>query len=226
MLVSPPGSRNRCCPILYTKPGDHPKLCTCPATEISAMTRFEITPFNPTGSDRLDVMKLIADSENFDGYRPLNNQSWLKLSHHTESGTRYSATGAAWGYLAKDTQNGQPCGYVHISTANQGSAIEIAMSPACRSDYFEIASTLARGLLCPYARAFAGHIWGILVAVYGDFSVSAVGFIYPFGPRAAFFGNAGWICEAMTRSTTYEQALSCTLEPSSYPLEVWLRNCS
>jgi hypothetical protein len=45
------------------------------------------------------------------------------------------------------------------------------------------------------------------------------GFIYPFGPRAAFFGNAGWICNATTGSTTYEQALSCVLEHSSYPLE-------
>ena len=45
------------------------------------------------------------------------------------------------------------------------------------------------------------------------------GFIYPFGPRAAFFGNAGWICNATTGSTTIEQGLSCILEYSSYPLE-------
>ncbi len=126
------------------------------------MTRFEITPFIPTGSDRRDVMQLIADSEDFDGYRPLNDQSWLELSHHTENGTRISSTGTAWGYLAKDAENGQLCGYVHISKTNHGSAIEIATSPACRSDYLEIASALARKAIAGLApAAYPVSLWAI-----------------------------------------------------------------
>lgn len=33
-----------------------------------------------------------------------------------------------------------------------------------------------RGIPCPYAGTFAGHIWGVLVAVYGEFSMSAVNY--------------------------------------------------
>ncbi|MCL4435013.1 MAG: mycothiol synthase [Actinobacteria bacterium] len=126
------------------------------------MTRFEITPFSPTGSNRRDVLQLIADSENFDGYRPLNDQSWLELSQHTGTGARHPAIGTAWGYLAKDAENGQLCGYVHISTTNQGTAIEIAVSPACRSDYLEIASALARKAIAGLGpAAYPVSLWAL-----------------------------------------------------------------
>ncbi len=44
------------------------------------------------------------------------------------------------------------------------------------------------------------------------------GYIYPFGPRAAFYGNAGWNC-LVAPSITYEQAWSCASTLASYPLE-------
>ncbi len=108
-------------------------------------------PFQPGDVSR-DVMQLVAASEDFDGYRSLNDHSWLELSHE--------GVGSVTGYLARSASNGRLCGYAHISESDEGTAIEIVISPEQRSDYLEVASALVREAITDLpATAYPVSLW-------------------------------------------------------------------